>query len=419
MKSLIFIFVFVYASLAKADGEIYLPNIPGYATGTQQGGHNGLDVQLIGGSLPGAVNQGSQGLITSPWWVEGTDGTNHASYTAGGSENVNITNSITTLNASVAPTGGAVPADATYLGANNSGNITGLLIGQQTMANSLACVLPSNQSAIPITVASLPLPVGAATSALQTTINTTLGSPFQAGGSIGNASFGATQATAANLNATVVGPAGVALAKDSSLITINSTLGSPFQAGGSIGNASFGISGTLPAFAAIPAFKIDQTTPGTTNGVQVNAALPAGGNTIGAVTQASGPWTENQTQVGGSAITLGSKTSANSYPVVIASDQGGVQIKSAINTNGSFTQYSITTGASTASVPANAVKVLVQNDNSSSDCMRFEVGGTASATVGFVLQPGQDTGQMDVSANLSIVACSSTQKANVQWILSQ
>lgn len=49
------------------------------------------------------------------------------------------------------------------------------------------------------------LPTGAATSALQTTVNTTLGSPFQAGGSIGNTSFGATQATAANLNATVVG----------------------------------------------------------------------------------------------------------------------------------------------------------------------------------------------------------------------
>lgn len=38
-----------------------------------------------------------------------------------------------------------------------------------------------------------------------TTINTTLGTPFQAGGSIGNTTFAATQATAASLNATVVG----------------------------------------------------------------------------------------------------------------------------------------------------------------------------------------------------------------------
>lgn len=49
--------------------------------------------------------------------------------------------------------------------------------------------------------------------------------------------------------------------------TINTTLGSPFQAGASIGNTAFGISGTLPAYASIPAFKIDQTTPGTTNAI--------------------------------------------------------------------------------------------------------------------------------------------------------
>lgn len=49
------------------------------------------------------------------------------------------------------------------------------------------------------------LPTGASTSALQSTINTTLGTPFQAGGSIGNTTFAATQATASSLNAQVVG----------------------------------------------------------------------------------------------------------------------------------------------------------------------------------------------------------------------
>lgn len=39
--------------------------------------------------------------------------------------------------------------------------------------------------------------------------------------------------------------------------------------------------------AIIGNVSIDQTTPGTTNGVQVNAALPAGANTIGAVTPAA------------------------------------------------------------------------------------------------------------------------------------
>ena len=44
-------------------------------------------------------------------------------------------------------------------------------------------------------------------------------------------------------------------------ISILTALGSPFQAGGSIGNTSFGISGTLPAFAAPPTVNL-----GTLNG---------------------------------------------------------------------------------------------------------------------------------------------------------
>jgi hypothetical protein len=60
-------------------------------------------------------------------------------------------------------------------------------LGQKTSANSLACVLASDQSAIPVTgtfwqttqpisAAALPLPAGAATSALQTAGNTSLSS---------------------------------------------------------------------------------------------------------------------------------------------------------------------------------------------------------------------------------------------------
>ena len=75
-------------------------------------------------------------------------------------------------------------------------------------------------------------------------------------------------------------------------------------------------------------------------GVNVIAALPTGANTIGAVTQASGPWTQNLTQVGGTSLTLGSKVSASSIPVVIASDQGAVAISGTVTANagtGTFT----------------------------------------------------------------------------------
>lgn len=45
-------------------------------------------------------------------------------------------------------------------------------------------------------------------------------------------------------------------ATQATLASVLSALGSPFQAGGSIGNASFGVSGTLPAFAATPTFNL-------------------------------------------------------------------------------------------------------------------------------------------------------------------
>ena len=60
--------------------------------------------------------------------------------------------------------------------------------------------------------------------------------------------------------------------------------------------------------------------------VNLKTALPAGANTIGAVTQASGPWTQNLTQVGGSAIALGQTTMSASLPVTIASNQSALPV---------------------------------------------------------------------------------------------
>lgn len=70
---------------------------------------------------------------------------------------------------------------------------------------------------------------------------------------------------------------------DAGLGTINTTLGSPFQAGGSIGNSAFGISGTLPAYAATPTFNL-----GTLNGAATNATLLTINSTLGTPFQAAG-----------------------------------------------------------------------------------------------------------------------------------
>ncbi len=55
-------------------------------------------------------------------------------------------------------------------------------------------------------------------------------------------------------------------------------------------------------------------------------SLPAGANTIGAVTQASGPWTQNLTQISGSAFVLGQATMAGSLPIAIASNQSAIPV---------------------------------------------------------------------------------------------
>jgi hypothetical protein len=70
--------------------------------------------------------------------------------------------------------------------------------------NGSSIAAPGNPLDVEIN-GTVPLPTGAATNAELVTINTTLGTPFQAGASIGNTSFAATQATASALNAQVVG----------------------------------------------------------------------------------------------------------------------------------------------------------------------------------------------------------------------
>lgn len=126
---------------------------------------------------------------------------------------------LTVLNPSVSATGSAVPADATFAGMSVAGNLTGLTgtanglqvdgsavtqpvsaaslplptgastsalqtqisgqlpssLGAHLTAASLAVNIASDQT-VPVSAASLPLPSGAATSALQTTGNTSLSS---------------------------------------------------------------------------------------------------------------------------------------------------------------------------------------------------------------------------------------------------
>lgn len=90
----------------------------------------------------------------------------------------------------------------------------------------------------------------------------------------------------------------------------------------------FSVSGTAPTqVSASNALPVVQT-----------GALPAGANTIGAVTQASGPWAENITQLGGVAINLGTgNTGTGTLRVVLATDQPALTNAQPVLQSGSWT----------------------------------------------------------------------------------
>ena len=148
-------------------------------------------------SIAGAVNAVGNPVFVSP----GTG----ATWAATESGTWNITNISGTISL---PTGAATASNQTSV-ISAAGSASASALDVQGIAGGTALPISGSLTNISGTIS---LPTGASTSALQTTGNTSLssiltalGSPFQVGGTIGNTSFVATQNTAANLNATVVG----------------------------------------------------------------------------------------------------------------------------------------------------------------------------------------------------------------------
>src|SRR5579863_7336946 len=207
----------------------------------------------------------------------------------------------------------------------------------------------------PISAAALPLPAGAATNAELVTINTTLGSPLQAGGTVDVGNFPATQpvsiagtvnvdvtntptvdvgnfpATQAISAAALPLPAGAAT--NAELVTINTTLGSPLQAGGTVDVGNF------PATQAVSAAALPLPAGASTSSGQAAIIAALGSpmqETGGSVSIAGTPTVDvanfpaTQPVSGTVAVSNlpaeGQALSAASLPVVIASDQSAVPV---------------------------------------------------------------------------------------------
>ncbi len=109
------------------------------------------------------------------------------------------------------------------------------------------------------------------------------------------------------------------------------------------------------------------------------------------------PVADNLTQVGGTSITLGSKASASSLPVVIASDQGAIAIQhgnvidSGNSSTATLTANSVFTGTGTSSLNYSALSIEVFADQ-------------ASAASGLQVQQSQDNSNWDISDTFSVSA---------------
>lgn len=201
-------------------------------------------------------------------------------------------------NPSVGPNGTSAPIESTEIGfIDGSGNLQGVsptnplpvtiesevgtlnvnvseyggvatTLGQKVSASSLPVVIASDQSAVPISAASLPLPTGAATNSELITINSTLGSPFQAGGSIGNTSFIATQSSGSNLHVDVDNfPATQAVTQSTSPWVVSGTVTSSVNSNAQVNNST--VVGTSPITFTPPAnavgFVVEAESSNTVN----------------------------------------------------------------------------------------------------------------------------------------------------------
>jgi hypothetical protein len=167
------------------------------------------------------------------------------------------------------------------------------------------------QTTQPISAASLPLPTGAATSSNQTTLGTQT-TEINDGTRTAAIAAASTAATAAQTSLIVAispnSPVPTGSNNIGSITNITGTVSLPTGAATSSNQTTIGSQTTEindgTHTAAIKAASTAAVASDTSLVIAVspNSPLPTGANVIGAVTQSGGPWTENLTQISGSAI---------------------------------------------------------------------------------------------------------------------
>lgn len=351
-----------------------------------------------------------------------------------------VSGSLTATNPSVGTTGTAVPASATYVAATVAGTLTGLVatanglkvdgtattqpisgtvaatqsgtwtVQPGNMANTTAWKVDGSAVTQPVSgtvtadagtgtfavsAVSLPLPTGAATEASLVKLpvaqaSTTSG---QSGplmqGAVTTSSPTYTTAQTSPLSLTTSGQ--LRVTADTDLVRVNGAgvnVGPGASAAGTqrVSVSSDSTIGLIAGTAIIGKVSIDQTTPGTTNGVQVNAALPAGTNKIGALTTVDtvtavttvSTVTAVTTVAAVTAITNALPAGTNAIGSVIATATAAAVWQA----EGSIVAASVTNAYATILTPSAATKaVFLRNGTNQPIGFSFDAGSTTNVVL--------------------------------------
>ena len=115
--------------------------------------------------------------------------------------------------------------------------------------------------------------------------------------------------------------------------------------------------------------------------------------------QGTTPWVDNISQVGGASITLGQKTSANSFPVVIASDQTAIPVtQTPAGFAGTVKDSQVAMSTTAAAIPTTplASRKTLQIQNNTAGVL-YLGGASVTTTTGFQIQAG-DSESIDLGS---------------------
>jgi len=298
-----------------------------------------------------------------------------------------ISGTITADNDSVGLVNSLAPVSATLIAAKDT---FGTLIALSTSAGGLLKVDGSGVTQ-PISASSLPLPTGAATSALQNTTNSNL---TTISGQL-PATLGAK--VSANSLSVVLSPDYVAPISAATLpLPVNAST-SPLQAAG---NASLtSIDGKTPALVSgrvpvdgsgvtqpVSAIALPLPTGASTSALQTtgNASLTAIQGNINA-TLSSRATEATLSTLNNKINTLGQKTMANSTPIVIASDQAPIPI------TGSISSTNPSVGLIGSPVPLSAAQVGGEDPSGDLAALNLSAAGNLRVDGSGVTQPVSGT----------------------------